>query len=107
MKAGHPEKSEADYDQAIAVKPNDGWSWLGRGLARKQLGHTDEALADFARSDSLKVAASTSSRMQGEIHGDCGHWDQAARRVRPMERVGWGPGCDRLVFPRGAAGPRP
>ncbi len=42
MQTGHPEQAESDYGRAIAVKPDDAWSYLGRGLARKQLGGADD-----------------------------------------------------------------
>ena len=59
MRLGHPDQSEADYDKAIDARPDDGWSWLGRGLARKSRNQAEPALADLARSVELEPKVPT------------------------------------------------
>ena len=42
MQTGHPDQAESDYGHAIQIEPDDAWSYLGRGLARKKLGRADD-----------------------------------------------------------------
>ncbi len=37
----------ADYDRAIALKPDFAAAYYNRGIVKQQLGHNAEALADF------------------------------------------------------------
>ena len=69
MRLGHPDQSEADYDKAIAAKPDDGWSWLGRGLARKRRNQTEPALADSRTERCPGTERGNRLGAQGEILG--------------------------------------
>ena len=69
MRLGHPDQAETYYDKAIALKPNDGWSWLGRGLARKNRNRAEEALADLAQCAKLEPNVPAGWAASGEILG--------------------------------------
>jgi Flp pilus assembly protein TadD len=43
-----------DFTIALALKPKDGQSWLGRGRARMELGQWEPALADLTRATELR-----------------------------------------------------
>jgi len=91
MRLGHPDQSEADYDQAIRLNPEDGWSWLGRGLARKSRGSVLPALSDLAQSVALEPDVPTAWGLIGEIHGGQGRWDGAASDFAHWSALGGDP----------------
>jgi tetratricopeptide (TPR) repeat protein len=41
------EEAFISYDKAIQLRPERASAWVGRGMARKALGDTDNAMADF------------------------------------------------------------
>ena len=43
VRLGHPDQGVTDYGKAIDIRPDDGWSWLARGLARKNLNRLEPA----------------------------------------------------------------
>ena len=78
MRLGHPDQADGYYDKAIAANPDDGWSWLGRGQARKSRNQAEAALADLAHSVKLEPNVPAGWGMRGEILGSLGRWDEAA-----------------------------
>ena len=78
MRLGHPDQAEAAYDEAIRLGPEDGWSFLGRGLARKNRGSIEPAIADLSRSVALEPNVPTAWGLRGEIYGVQGRWTEAA-----------------------------
>ena len=79
MRLGHPDQAEADYDKAIAAKPDDGWSWLGRGLARKSRNQAESASGGL-------IAERCTGTQRADRLGRAGRdlrrslaWDEAAR----------------------------
>jgi tetratricopeptide (TPR) repeat protein len=50
----------ADYDRAIALRPENAQSYVSRGQALRQTGNLDRALADFERA--ITLAPQTHSR---------------------------------------------
>ena len=78
MRLGHPEQADTYYDKAIAANPDDAWSWLGRGHARKSRNQAEAALADFAQCVKLEPNVPAGWGMRGEILGSLGRWDEAA-----------------------------
>ena len=100
MRAGHPDQAEADYDKAIELQPDDGWSWLGRGLARKNRGQKEPALADLTRSVALEPNVPSAWAMRGEILGSLIRWDEAAEAYDRWSALGGDPQGDSLVLSR-------
>jgi tetratricopeptide (TPR) repeat protein len=88
---GRPDQSEADYGKAIHAKPDDSWSWLGRGLARKKQNQTEPALEDLGRSVALEPNVSTGWGARGEILGAKGRWDEAAGDFARWSALGGDP----------------
>jgi tetratricopeptide (TPR) repeat protein len=79
MRLGRPEEAEGAFDKAIAINPDDSWSWLGRGFVRRKRGRADDAVADLSRSLSLEANIPNAWGIRGEIHGEHARWDDAAR----------------------------
>jgi WD40 repeat protein/tRNA A-37 threonylcarbamoyl transferase component Bud32 len=91
MRLGHPDQSEADYEKAIHANPDDGWSWLGRGLALKSRNKGEAALLDFARSEALEPTVPAAWGASGEILGGLKRWDEAARAFDRWSALGGEP----------------
>ncbi len=88
IKMGHPDQAEADFDKAIHATPDDGWSWLGRGLARKRQNKFEPALDDLARSVAMEPTAAIGWGARAEILGIKGRWDEAARHFERWFALG-------------------
>ena len=88
MRLGHPDQGVTDYGKAIDIRPDDGWSWLGRGLARKNLNRLEPALVDLTRGVALEPNVVSAWSMLGEILGTLKRWDEAASAFDRWSELG-------------------
>jgi WD40 repeat protein/tetratricopeptide (TPR) repeat protein len=91
LQAGNSENAEVEYGRALKVDPEDGWSYLGRGLTRKKFRRREEAAADFARSAELLPHIAEPWGAIGESEGLRGRWDEAARAFARWAELGGEP----------------
>ncbi len=53
---GHPDRADADFQQAADLNPRSGWAALGQGIADLRVGRHAEALVHLSRAEELGVA---------------------------------------------------
>jgi tetratricopeptide (TPR) repeat protein len=94
MRLEKPEDAEVDFGKAIQINPNDGWSYLGRALARRERGHHENAFADLTRAAELEPRVARTWSEMGEIDGLRSHWDDAARDYAHWAELGGEPIVD-------------
>ena len=65
LRLDKPQKALADFDRAIALRPNDAWSIYGRGLAHLRLGQAALGQADLAEARQAEPDVDTAIRRAG------------------------------------------
>ena len=85
----------ADYDQAIALKPNDAVAYNSRGNARRTQGDLAGAIADYDQAIALKPddavaynSRGNARRTQGDLAGAIADYDQAIA-LKPDDAVAY------------------
>jgi tetratricopeptide (TPR) repeat protein len=66
-----------DYGRAIALQPGYAGAYLNRGLAYREMGKAEQALADL--------------QMVRELTADAGWREEAERRIRELKNGTWSP----------------
>jgi len=81
---GDNEQAIADYDQAIALKPDYALAYYNRGIAYRQKGDLDHAIADYDRAIALEpdytdayVSRGIAYRQKGDLDHAIADYDQA------------------------------
>jgi tetratricopeptide (TPR) repeat protein len=70
-------EAAADYESAIRMDPANWRYYLNLGLARKKMGHNDEALAAFKKAGELSPESFSANKEAGEALAKAGRWDEA------------------------------
>lgn len=74
----------ADYDAAIALRPNHDDTWLNRGLTRRRSGDIEGALADYAEVLRINPANPLARTNRAFIAIDLERYDEAIRDLKPQ-----------------------
>ncbi|MCZ8048138.1 MAG: tetratricopeptide repeat protein [Microcystis aeruginosa K13-05] len=76
---GYNQGAIADYNQAIQIKPDYAYAYIGRGNAKSNLGDKQGAIADYNQAAQLYVQQNTMDKYQYTL-------DQ----VKRLEKGFWG-----------------
>ena len=76
-KRGQPDRALADYDTAIAVKPDNYAPYVNRGVLRGQAGMFDKAMADFNEAIALNPDYADTYSDRGIVYALTGQYDRA------------------------------
>lgn len=75
--AGRYDEALADFDAAVALRPDADWIVAGRGVARRLAEHYQEALADFDRAIGLDPRYDWAIASRGETYRLLGRHEEA------------------------------
>jgi len=78
------EAALADYDAAIALRPDHDDTWLNRGLTRRRSGDVEGALADYAEVLRINPANALARTNRAFIAIDLERYDEAIRDLKPQ-----------------------
>jgi tetratricopeptide (TPR) repeat protein len=79
-------KTLEDYNQSIALAPNEPDPYLNRGMALKRLGRRDEANADFQKATVLNPGLAIVQTNYAPAHYQIGQTQDAIKRFRDLMR---------------------
>jgi tetratricopeptide (TPR) repeat protein len=77
--SGQPDRALADYDTAIALKPDYYEAYVNRGVLRGETGMFDKAMEDFNRSIALDADNPEAYSNRGIVYALTGQYDTALK----------------------------
>lgn len=80
--AGHPAASQAAFQRALQISPDNPHLYLNRGIASARSGNTAQARRDFLRSLRIDPQFHPAQYELGNLAFDSGHYEEATRRYR-------------------------
>jgi tetratricopeptide (TPR) repeat protein len=77
LELGDARRAIADYDRAIAIRPDVGLAYRARGLAHVKLNNLSRAIADLNQAIKLEPNDAKHFHVRGLTHFDAGEFDRA------------------------------